>query len=189
METWGIVSRTRHCDSKQNTESPAKGASHLVSYVLVIAISFLAIYLAIMFVKPVLDGMHDSSVLKEGLSNMQRLENVLKEVAGEGLGSKRTLQLQVSGGSYMVNNSLSALYYDYLLTSGLLGPRVFVRYGNVWLFTCPVGGKTNLELRLMYQNINITGDSNMIGKGTNQVCVNKTAVGSDNKPVAMFSRC
>lgn len=165
----------------------SKAISPLISYVLVIAIAFTAISLVMIALNQVVQRMTQSAVLNEGLNNMNVLGDTITEVASEGLGSKRTILLSVMGGGYYANSTLGALYFDYSLKPGFLPSNMFTKQGNVYVLTCQPKGTPTLELRVNSKYINIAGDDNTIGKGTNTICIQK--VNETNMPVVNVTRC
>ncbi len=161
-----------------------KAMSPLISYVLILAIGFTAISITLIFGKPIIETGLDSITVNEGIQSMKLLDNVIREISKEGVGSLRTIQLQVSGGDYIVNNSTGTLNYTFILVSNLFSESSSKKEGNLQI----VIEKPIFKIGLSYSNIIITGDNNEIGKGTNKLCIEKTSI-SSNKPVVDIRRC
>ncbi len=165
-----------------------KGVSTIISYVLIIAISIAAISIAYLVAVRVINQALDAAVVNEATANANKLSDAINEVSREGVGGKRTLELQVTGGGYSVNSSTGQLYFEYGLASNIFPSKMYMRSGNIRVLTCPVGNNINYELRLVYNKINLTGDGNTIGKGTSSVCVQKAGLSGAN-PLVNVSRC
>jgi hypothetical protein len=82
-----------------------KGISTIISFVLLLLISIVAIYLVLNIIKPTLERVFESAAINEADQNMQLLDNLVREVASEGTGSMRSVLLKVSDGDYRILNT------------------------------------------------------------------------------------
>jgi hypothetical protein len=82
-----------------------KGISPIISVVLLTLVLITAIYLVLNIIKPTLDRAFESAAMNEADQNMRLLDNLIREVASEGIGSFRTVVLKVSDGDYRIVNT------------------------------------------------------------------------------------
>ncbi len=164
-----------------------KAVSTIISFTLVMLIGIVAITIALLSSTPVVEKGLESAAMNEGINNMNLIDNTVHEVASEGRGSLKALELQVSGGSYRADNSTNSIYFDYSMKSGIISPGV-TRQGDILINATTISGGVNLELQLNYTDITIASDGNTIGKGTNRVCFANTGV-SGGGPVVYMYRC
>jgi hypothetical protein len=82
-----------------------KGVSTIISFVLLLLISVIAVYLALNVVKPTVERVFESAAMNEAELNIQILDNLIREVASEGTGSLRSVVLKVSDGEYRIINT------------------------------------------------------------------------------------
>jgi|GEM_PF-6756978 hypothetical protein len=82
-----------------------KGISTLISFVLLLLISIVAIYLVLNIIKPTVEMVFESAAMNEADQNMQLLDNLIREVASEGTGSLRSVLIKVSDGDYRLLNT------------------------------------------------------------------------------------
>ena len=94
------------------------------------AVTFV-LYVAI----PAINRAKEAAVLNEAMQNMRVLDNLIREVASEGVGSLRSMQLKVSDGKYTVNQKANSVDFDYEITSNLIRPGTFVKEGNLMIMS------------------------------------------------------
>ncbi|MEM5869840.1 MAG: LamG domain-containing protein [Candidatus Aenigmatarchaeota archaeon] len=82
-----------------------KGISTFISILLLILISTTATYLALNVLKPTVERAYESALINEAEQNMKLLDNLIREVASEGIGSLRSVVVKVSDGSYRIVNT------------------------------------------------------------------------------------
>jgi len=110
-----------------------KGISQLISTVLIFLIVTTAIGIALLAGGPVIDRAKESSIFNEAVQNIRLLDNVIKEVASEGKGSFRAVQLKVSGGDYKVDSKTNSIEFTQTIQSGILESGTFVKEGYVFI--------------------------------------------------------
>jgi len=166
-----------------------KAVSPLLSFVLVILISFTAISIVVMSVKRVIDRAFETMTVNEGLSNMDHLAATVRAVASEGPGSMRSIRLSASGGRYILRSDLNSLFFTYEAKSGVLQPKVFKKMGDVRIVTCRVPDGIGVDLKLNYNWANLTGANDTIGaRGTNRLCIENVGP-SGSKAVISVRSC
>jgi hypothetical protein len=80
---------------------------------------------------PFLDKAKETGILNEGYKNIQTLESLIREVASEGIGSLRTIQLAVTGGNYFVDNNTGEVYFSLDSKSDVYQSGTFIKNGNI----------------------------------------------------------
>jgi len=110
-----------------------KGISQLISTVVIFLITTTGIGIALLVGNPVIDRAKESAIFNEAIQNMKFFDNIIREVASEGKGSFRTLQLKVSGGEYKVNQKTNTIEFTQTIQSGILEAGTFVKEGNVFI--------------------------------------------------------
>jgi hypothetical protein len=112
-----------------------KGIAPLIAFGLVVLISTIGIYLALNTIKPALDRAFESAVMNEADQNMQILDNLIKEVASEGIGSSRSFVLKVSDGNYKIVNTsgdfTGAIQFKIGLKQSPFAAPMFKKVGNL----------------------------------------------------------
>lgn len=151
----------------------SKAVSPLISFVLVIAIAFTAITVLYLGLSPVIVRNLESATVNEGLNNMNLLANYIREVASEGTGGLRTLQLSVTDGSYYVDNASSTLYFNYRLKSGAITPGTYTKQGDVQIVAGGAGASaTDNGTNLILENENLKIILQKVGSPTNYASLN-----------------
>ena len=110
-----------------------KGISPLLSTVLIIFITITAITLVLILGLPTINKTKESIILNEALQNMRILDNAIKEVASEGVGSKKTLSFKVTDGVYSVKEETNNINFEYMVKYGTIQPGTFLKEGNIIL--------------------------------------------------------
>ena len=81
-----------------------KGASEIISTILMVLVSTVAVAVVLMIGMPAIDRAKEAGITNEAMKNIQVLDDTIREVASEGVGSLRTLRLQISDGDYRIFN-------------------------------------------------------------------------------------
>lgn len=90
-----------------------KGLSPLISMVLVMAFGIAAMTIVLTVVNPLLDSAKDSALVNEGTQNMLLIDSVVKAVASEAEGSKRTISIKITDGVLRTDPATDWIYLDY----------------------------------------------------------------------------
>ncbi len=115
----------------------SRGISPLIGAVIIISITITSIVLVLLIGLPAIDRGKESAILQEATQNMKLIDNLIREVASEGIGALRSATLKVSGGQYFVNEKANDVEFLLLSKTGILQPGTIVKDGNVLL---TVGG-------------------------------------------------
>jgi hypothetical protein len=99
-----------------------KGIS-LISGVVFMAIILLAITVIYTSSVPVVEKMRVSSAVNKWKINMGSIDNKIQEVASEGTGSRRSLNIRVDTGELVVNGTDDRISWTYDTTSDVVSPR------------------------------------------------------------------
>jgi hypothetical protein len=110
-----------------------KGVSEIVSMVIVILITVIATGIVILFANPTINKGKEAGTLTEARQNMHLLDDAVREVASEGLGSLRTITMKSSGGQYKVNAPVNAIDFTYSAKYGTVQPGTFIQDGNLMI--------------------------------------------------------
>jgi len=120
-----------------------KGISPLIATVLVILLAFLAISVVLLIGIPAIERAREAAVINEAMQNMKAIGNTIKEVASEGLGSLRSLQMKVTDGEYKVNEKGNSVDFTYSIKSGIIQPGTSIKEDSVTL-SCGANAKASI---------------------------------------------
>ncbi len=90
-----------------------KAVSTLVATVFVIGIGLVATILAFTVVNPLVEKARDSGTVNEALQNMQLLDSVIKTVASEIKGAKKTVDLRIAEGNIKTDLGNETIYFEF----------------------------------------------------------------------------
>ena len=110
-----------------------KGISPLISFVMVIFLTVITIGIVIYFGIPTIEKAKESAILNEALGNVKKIGNTINEVATEGSGSLRTLNIKVSSGEYKINQKANKVEFFYEIKSNILKPGTFIEENGIIL--------------------------------------------------------
>lgn len=141
------------------------GVSEVISYVIIILISIVSITIAIYFVNPIIEKSLNSIAIEEAINNMRNLENIIKIVLSEAVGSQRVIEIGISRGYlYLRNNSL-----NYFLESYYIPLNDFSKKENNLL----IEKKENIfSINLNFENIKLSGEF-YLSSGKHKICILK----------------
>ena len=117
-----------------------KGLSPFISTALIILILVSAVTLVLTLGKSTLDKINEANVINEATQNMKLIDSVIRQVASEGLGSLRKIQIKVSDGTYRVNEETNSLEFSYLVKYGTIEPGTYLKENNL-LLVCGANAK------------------------------------------------
>jgi hypothetical protein len=112
-----------------------KGISPLISMAIIILLSAVTITLVFTVLVPTINRAKESAIINEAIQNMRTIDNMIREVASEGIGSFRSMQLKNSGGEYRVNQKANSMEYVYYIKYGVVSPGTFRQEGNLMLMS------------------------------------------------------
>lgn len=108
-----------------------KGISPLISMVIVILVTVIAVAIAILVAVPTINQAKEAALINEAKQNMHQIDDSVREVASEGLGSLRNLNMKVSGGQYQVNGPGNSIDFTYAVKYGTVQAGTFIQDGNL----------------------------------------------------------
>lgn len=149
----------------------SKGVSPFISYALIILLAIAAVGVVTTVGLPTLRQSQESVAFDIALNNLQQIDSLIREVASEGQGSLRAVQVSVSGGKYFVTNGTSSLVFTYDTTRPFIPNATNVTRGNIRI----VAGYRTGNMTLQYDKVNITGALS-IQNGNYKICVENTGV-------------
>jgi len=110
-----------------------KGITPLISTIFVILLTIVAIAIVLSVGLPAIERGKEAAVLNEAMQNMKAIGSMIKDVASEGVGSLRSLQIKVTGGEYKVNAKANSIDFTYTTKSGIVQPGSFIKEGDIIL--------------------------------------------------------
>jgi len=126
-----------------------KGVSEIATAALYIGISVAAITTAVTVGTPALDNMRDAAAIRKSQDLMQELDSNIDQVVSEGMGSTRTVSLEIDRGQMYFDNESNSIIYELETGADVVSPQSSRKTGNVVL-------SSNAEVDVY----NVTGGSN-----------------------------
>jgi hypothetical protein len=83
---------------------------------------------------PALNRAKEAATINEATENMRELDAMIREVASEGTGALKNMNMKVSGGTYSVNQKSDTVDFTYEMKYGLFSPGTFYKEGNLYMF-------------------------------------------------------
>jgi hypothetical protein len=119
-----------------------KGVSPLISMVIVVLLSTVAITLVLTIIIPTINRAKETATINEATQNMRTIDNTIRQIAEGGVGSQTSLQLKNSDGEYRVNQKANSMDYIYYVKYGVVSPGTFRQEGSLML-ACGVSAKAS----------------------------------------------
>ena len=110
-----------------------KGVSALVSAVIVILITVISVAVVILAATPIINKAKENALISEAKQNMHQIDDMIREVASEGLTSLRSLTFKSSGGQYKINGPINSVDFTYAIQYGTVQPGTFIQDGNLMI--------------------------------------------------------
>lgn len=110
-----------------------KGISEIATAALYIGISVTAISAALTVGAPAIDNMRDAAAISQAQTFMQDLDSNVQQVVSEGMGSTRTVSINLQRGRMFFENDTNALVYELETNADVISPQSSTRSGNVVL--------------------------------------------------------
>lgn len=146
----------------------------IISGVIFIAITVSTIAIVYEAGMPVIKKMQASASVDKMKDVFSDLDKVIRDVASEGTGSKRTVYLKIDPGKIIVNDTEDAIYWKLDTDARIIDPRTMQVFGNIVI-------GSNLETSAYEQNYSITSPQIPAYKMENEhliVYVRKLGTGS-----------
>lgn len=106
-------------------------AISLISAIIFIAITIAAVGVIYYTGAPVIKKLQDAATIENMRGTMSEIDRLIQEVASEGKGSKRTINLKLDRGTVYVNGSEDVIYWKYETDTDVISPRTYQRFGNM----------------------------------------------------------
>jgi hypothetical protein len=163
-----------------------KGVSAIISMVIVILITVIASGIVILFVNPAINKGKEAGILSEARQNMHLIDDAVREIATEGLGSLRTVNMKSSGGQYKVNAPINAIDFTYSVKYGTVQAGTFIQDGNliisaganakasVYNLSSPADGTSQIVLE--NENVRVAFHYNASASATYQETINTSKI-------------
>ena len=120
-----------------------KGVSPFISFSLTFLLSIVIMGILLTTLSPYFEKAKTSAIIDEALNNLYALDKAIKEVASEGIGSQRVIDVKVSGGTYRVDNNTGTLEYTLKTSIAPFEYGITKQYGNIRLYS---GGTAKVYL-------------------------------------------
>lgn len=106
-------------------------AFSIVSGVMFLAITITAVVIVYQAGMPVIERMQAAAAIEQMKTTFVELDELIRQIAGEGAGSKRTIQLKVDPGKIIVNETQDTIYWELETDAMVIAPRTKQTFGNV----------------------------------------------------------
>ena len=153
----------------------SRGLSQFVSAALLVLVGIVAISLVLSIINPTLNKARDVAIVNEAVRNLQLIDQTIKEVASEGVGSKRTIKLNLKEGIYRIDPNADSVNFTYSPRSSVpLGI-----HGSIGNINVSQSGN-QVKISLEYSNVDLKG-SVSFSKGSNDLVI--TYNETNSKPI------
>lgn len=103
----------------------------LISGVMFLAITIVAVVVVYQAGIPIVKRMQTSAAIEQMKTTFVELDELIRQIAAEGTGSKRTVQLRVDPGKIIVNETQDTIYWELETDAMVISPRTKQQFGNV----------------------------------------------------------
>jgi hypothetical protein len=103
----------------------------LISGIIFIALTISATVIVYEAGMPVIRKVQDSALIENMKGAFSELDQIARQVASEGQGSKRTAHLELESGTLVVNGSQDVIYWSYETDAFVMSPRTSQQFGNM----------------------------------------------------------
>ncbi|MBU0953717.1 MAG: hypothetical protein KKA90_04870 [Nanoarchaeota archaeon] len=103
----------------------------LISGVLFLAITITATIIVIQAAIPLVEKLQATAAIEKMKGTFAELDQVIRDVAAQGNGSRRTVSLLVDPGELVVNNTLNLILWTFETKADVITPRTAQRFGNL----------------------------------------------------------
>ncbi len=106
-------------------------AFSLISGVLFLAITITAVVVVYQAGMPIVKRMQVSAAIEQMKTTFVELDELIRQIAAEGAGSKRAVQLRVDPGKLIVNEIQDSIYWELETYAMIISPRTKQQFGNI----------------------------------------------------------
>lgn len=103
----------------------------ILSGIIFIALTISATVIVYEAGMPVVKRMQAAAILEKMKDTFTELDRIVRQVASEGLGSKRTVYLSIDTGKLTVNGTEDTIIWEFDTDAFILSPRTSQRFGNI----------------------------------------------------------
>ncbi len=108
-----------------------KAVSLLVSFVMIVAISVVAISIVLSIGLPAIERAKDAALINEAKNIMQLIDSSARQVLFEGNGAQRVFPVSSTGGDYFSEKSTDRIIFKLNSISGIIDPGTRKKEGNL----------------------------------------------------------
>lgn len=159
-----------------------KAVSTLVSYVMIAAISVIAISVVLSIGLPAIDRAKEAALISEAKNIMQNIDTNARQVLFEGSGAQRVFSISSTGGDYFAEKSTDSIRFKLNSISGVIDPGTRRMEGNL-LITAGTDVKASEydansdgASELVLENSRILFAVKKLGNSSNYVAVNNSQI-------------
>jgi hypothetical protein len=105
----------------------------LLSGIIFLALTISATIIVYQAGIPIVQRMQSAAIIEQMKDTFSDLDDVIRRVASEGKGSRRTITLDVDPGEMFFNDSDDVVYWKYETDAFIMSPRTSQQFGNIIL--------------------------------------------------------
>lgn len=147
-----------------------KGASEIITAVMLLGVTVVSTGVVLEVTGPAIDNIQDDSAIDRSVSFLNYVDQRVREVASEGEGSTRTVQVDLDRGEFEVNGSEDTFGYSLETDSASISPQSQTTIGAVQL-------ASNAQVEVSEENVN-GEDCFMMESERVEACIKK--IGSES---------
>lgn len=103
----------------------------LISGVIFLALTISAAFIIYVSLMPVIKKIQVAAVMQEMRDTLAKMDDIIREVASQGSGSKRILSMKLDLGQMIINGTDNIIYWEYKTDSPVISPRTKQTFGDV----------------------------------------------------------
>jgi hypothetical protein len=103
----------------------------LISGVIFLALTISAAFIVYETAVPVIKKMQSAAVIEQMKNTFVELNKIIKKVASEGEGSRRSVDIKIDFGKLVVNETEDVIYWEYETDAPVMSPRTMQTYGDI----------------------------------------------------------
>ncbi len=121
----------------------------LVSGVIFLALTISAAFIVYQSATPVIKKMKSAAIVEQMKDTFVELNKIIKKVASEGEGSRRSVDIKIDAGKIVVDETNDVIYWEYETDTPVISPRTMQTYGDIII-------GSNLNVRAYEANYTLT---------------------------------
>lgn len=152
----------------------------IISGVIFLAITIMATMVVYQASLPVISKLQAAAYVEKSKDTFTRMDKIIKDVASEGKGSKRTISIENDAGKMVFNGTTDTIYWEYETDSLVFSPRTYQKYGNLKiganLNVDAYEGTYNSQPALILENEYLRAYIKKIGSQSNFTTLNTSSI-------------